>query len=303
MNEDRPPVCDYDGSDYQQTFWDEADRAYEDRVEAIALRRLLPGSGKRMLELGAGAGRNTPRYQGFEQIVLLDYSRTQLEQALGKLGQSERYLYVAADVYRLPFRDGVFDAATMIRTLHHLVDPGLALRNVRATLVDGATFVLEFANKRNLKAILRWLFRRQGWNPFELDQVEFAELNFNFHPGAIRALLHELGFGVRRVLTVSHFRIDLLKRTLPLAFLVAADSLAQWTGGWWQLSPSVFLQATLPGDQPEPAAGSIFRCPACGSEALGEHARGLLCGGCGRLWECRGGIYNFKEPISGGQAP
>ena len=86
MPEDRLPVCDYEGSDYQEAFWDRADRAYEDRVEAIALRRLLPAGGKRLLELGAGAGRNTARYQGFDQIVLLDYSRTQLEQALAKHG-------------------------------------------------------------------------------------------------------------------------------------------------------------------------------------------------------------------------
>ncbi len=55
-------------------------------MEAIALRRLLPPGGKLLLEIGAGAGRNTPRYQGFERIVLLDYSRTQLEQARARLG-------------------------------------------------------------------------------------------------------------------------------------------------------------------------------------------------------------------------
>jgi len=68
-----PPICDYEGSDYQTSFWDAGGRAYEDAAEAIALRRLLPPGGRRLLELGAGAGRNTPRYTGFEQITLLDY--------------------------------------------------------------------------------------------------------------------------------------------------------------------------------------------------------------------------------------
>ncbi len=58
---DRPPVCDYEGSDYQSSFWEQGDRRYEDQVEAIALRRLLPPGGKLLLEVGAGAGRNTPR--------------------------------------------------------------------------------------------------------------------------------------------------------------------------------------------------------------------------------------------------
>ena len=62
-----PPICDYEGSDYQAAFWDQGHREYEDRVEEIALRRLLPQSGKLLLELGAGAGRNTARYIGFER--------------------------------------------------------------------------------------------------------------------------------------------------------------------------------------------------------------------------------------------
>ena len=54
-----PPVCNYEGSDYQQSFWEQGGREYEDRAEAIALKRMLPKSGKLMLELGAGAGRTT----------------------------------------------------------------------------------------------------------------------------------------------------------------------------------------------------------------------------------------------------
>ncbi len=105
MDKNTPPVCDYEGSDYQSSFWDQGGREYEDRTEAIALKRLLPKHGRLMLELGAGAGRNTPRYLGFDRIVLLDYSRTQLEQAQARLGKSDQYIYVAADVYRLPFVD------------------------------------------------------------------------------------------------------------------------------------------------------------------------------------------------------
>ena len=60
MTQEIPPICDYEDSDYQTTFWDEGGRAYEDQAEAVALGRLLPTSGKQMLEIGAGAGRNTP---------------------------------------------------------------------------------------------------------------------------------------------------------------------------------------------------------------------------------------------------
>ena len=86
MSEQTPPICDYEGSDYQQSFWDFGGRAYEDAVEALALRRLLPAGGDFMLELGAGAGRNTRRYLHYQRVALVDYSRTQLLQAQAHLG-------------------------------------------------------------------------------------------------------------------------------------------------------------------------------------------------------------------------
>ena len=162
VNEERRAICDYEGSTYQHDFWERGGREYEDGAEAFALRRLLPPAGKLLLEIGAGAGRNTPRYTGFGRVVLLDYSRTQLQQAQARLGRSHRYVYVAADAYRLPFVSGLFDAATMIRAIHHMADAPAALWQVRAVLKPGGAFVLEFASKLHLKSIARWLVRRQS---------------------------------------------------------------------------------------------------------------------------------------------
>ena len=296
---DRPPVINYEGSDYQTSFWEQGGREYEDRVEAVALRRLLPASGKLLLELGAGAGRNTPRYHGFERVVLLDYSRTQLQQAQQRLGSSERTLFVAADAYRLPFAPGLFDAATMIRTLHHMADVPRCLKQVRRVLQPGAQFILEFANKQNVKAILRYILRRQAWSPFALEPVEFAALNFDFHPRAIRAVLDEAGFALERQLTVSHFRIGLLKRLAPVGLLVWMDSLAQWTGDWWQLSPSVFVRARAVGEQPAAPEGAFFCCPECTGALPETSGERLTCPDCGRVWGFQDGIYDFRQPLNG----
>lgn len=293
----RPPVCDYEGSDYQRSFWELGDRVYEDRVEAVALARLLPAGQGRLLELGAGAGRNTARYPGFEEVVLLDYSRTQLGQARDRLGLGGRYRYVAADIYNLPLAPASFQAATMIRTLHHLAEPAQALAQVRSVLSPGATFVIEYANKRNLKSILRWALRRQSWSPFTPEAVEFARLNFDFHPRSVRQGLQRAGFEVGRQLTVSHFRLGLFKRLVPTGLLVAMDSAAQWTGNWWQLSPSVFVHATAVGDGPPPVPGARWRCPLCRSLDLRAETYGLRCQGCGRRWAERNGILDFKEPM------
>jgi SAM-dependent methyltransferase len=288
-----PPICNYEGSDYQTSFWEQGGRAYEDAVEAIALQRLLPPGGRLLLELGAGAGRNTPRYKGFDRIVLLDYSLTQLQQAQQFLGRSQKYVYVAADIYSLPFVARVFDAATMIRTLHHMADAPRALAQVYPVLQPGATFILEFANKQNLKAMLRYLLRRQRWSPYTLEPVEFAELNFDFHPKAVRAWLRDLNFVIERQLTVSHFRIGALKRGTPLALLAKMDALAQLTGNWWQFSPSVFVRSRVPGSTALAVPSAFFRCPACG-ESLPEFTDSLNCPGCSHPWPVKDGIYDFR---------
>ena len=290
-----PPICNYEGSDYQASFWERGGRAYEDAVEAIALRRLLPGSGKLMLELGAGAGRNTPRYQAFERVALVDYSRTQLEQAQQRLGAGDRYIYVAADIYHLPFAGGLFDAATMIRTLHHMADAPQALKQARRALQPGAVFILEYANKQNVKAILRYLLHRQAWSPFTTEPVEFAELNFDFHPRAVRGWLKEAGFILQRQLTVSHYRIELLKRLVPLGLLVWMDSIAQLSGDWWQITPSVFARAQADEQAFESQPGAFFACPSCGA-GLPEAHQDLVCPSCGRTWPYTRGIYDFRLP-------
>jgi len=295
-----PPVCDYEGSDYQTSFWDQGGREYEDRTEAIALKRLLPKSGHLLLELGAGAGRNTPRYLGFDRIVLLDYSRTQLEQAQQRLGRSDKYIYVAADVYRLPFVDGLFDAATMIRTLHHMADAPKALGQVKNVLGPGGVFILEFANKLNLKAIFRYLFGRQKWSPFTPEPVEFVKLNFDFHPKAVKNWLKDFGFKIEKTLTLSHFRIGLLKRMIPTGILVFLDSVSQWTGALWQLSPSVFVRAKIQSGKHQEIPNSIllfFKCPDCGHSPLIEHKDYLECSSCQKKWGFKDGIFDFREPI------
>lgn len=290
---DRPPVCDYEGSDYQKSFWAQGGREYEDRVEAVAIKRLLPERGQRLLEVGAGAGRNTERYAGYKRIVLLDYSRTQLLQARDRLGDHERYCYVAGDVYQLPFAGGVFDGATMIRTLHHMAEPQRALEQVHAVMASEGIFILEYANKRNLKAILRWLFGQQDWNPFGPESVEFATLNFDFHPQSVRDWLAAAGYDLQRQLTVSYLRHPLLKQTIPTSLLVGIDSVLQWTGTIWQGSPSVFTRSRVVSGSTR-QTGAFWKCPVCQSTAMEDSDEGVHCTVCGLLWPKEDGIYNFK---------
>jgi len=184
----------------------------------------------------------------------------------------------------------------MIRVLHHMADPHDALSQVRESLQPGTAFILEFANKHNLKAILRYWFKRQSWSPFTPEPVEIIPLNYDFHPRAVKGLLAESKFKIERMLTVSHFRIGFLKRWVPTKLLVWLDSIAALTGNWWQLSPSVFVQTEAVGETPTASAGAFFRCPEC-KEALGEPVENVFSCGCGLRWGIEDGIYNFKQPF------
>ena len=295
---ERPRICDYGDSSYRQDFWEGQGRDYEDVVERRVLRQLLPRRGHRLLEIGAGFGRITNEYHMFRQVVLLDYSLEQLQYARGHFGDGG-YLYVAADAYRMPFCADAFDAATMIRVIHHFENVPTVLRQIQQVLVGDGKFILEFANKRHLKSMLRHLFGLNEWNPYTLDPVEFVELNFDFHPDYMRQQLTDRGFVIRRTVPVSWLRLGLLKRTLPTGLLANIDALLQRSG--WPISPSIFLDLQLRGGDAAFVAESddpldILRCPESGTRLQQEVDQ--LVSESGIRWGIRDGVYDFRQPLN-----
>ena len=319
---DTPPVCDYEGSDYRTRFWENENRDYEDLAERIAMRGLLPapqigapqiGAGKRtrLLEIGTGFGRLVDLYRDYDHVVLLDYSKSLLHEARQRWGDVDpetgtHYTYAAADVYRLPLRDRVVDTTCMVRVMHHMADVPGALRQIRRVIRPGGAFVLEYASKLHAKSVARRLLGRQDWSPYDLEPVEFVELNFDFHPRWMRARLAEAGFSIQRTRAVSTLRVPLLKRIVPAPLLAAADGALQWTGQCFPFAPSVFVRAVADAkageSNPEPSAAeldpdptSIFCCPACRNENLRPADAGLHCPACDARWPIQDGIYVFKD--------
>jgi SAM-dependent methyltransferase len=295
---DFTPICDYEGSDYHARFWQNQGREYEDQAERLALRRLLPRRGTTLLDVGAGFGRLADEYGGYERVVLFDYSRSLLREAQERLRDDPRFIYVAGNWYNLPFDDGVFETLVQVRTLHHAADAPALFRELARVARHQAAYILEFANKHNLKAMLRYRLGRQEWSPFDRQPVEFVELNYDFHPDWIREELALAGFAPGETLTTSHFRFAPLKRIVPTSWLVSLDSAIQRTGARWQLAPSVFVLSQRVKSQPGVPSGTFFACPTC-RLPLGEPASGLLTctnPACGRRWRIEDSLYDFKDP-------
>lgn len=204
------------------------------------------------------------------------------------------FVYVAANLYDLPLADASVDSVVTVRVLHHVLDLEAAFRQFARILRPGGTYTLEYANKRHLKAILRYLVGRQTVSPFTLQPYEFAELNFDFHPDYVAGHLRKAGFVVEARRAVSSFRTAFLKRHLPLRLLVAADVLLQRPTAPLELAPSIFVRARVDKPGARCLNEALWRCLRCNATGLIETPEGLECPACQTRWPIEEGIYNFK---------
>ncbi len=287
------PICDYEGSPWRTAFW--PGREYEDRAERIALTHLLPSTGKRLVEIGAGFGRLADLYRGYEQVILLDYARSMLQEAQARLGRDPRFIFVVGDLYNLPLADNAVDTAVTVRVLHHVADIPCAFAEIARVVRPEGSYVTDFANKRHLKAMAQyWLSRGRGPSPFTPAPYEFVKLNFDFHPDYIRRNLEQNSFSISAARAVSLFRVGLLKRLAPAALLAVLDGVLQRPTERLQLSPSIFMRtrSTKPG--PPEINAALWRCLRCGTPGLVPHPAGLVCPNCGSIYPCQDGIYELK---------
>jgi ubiquinone/menaquinone biosynthesis C-methylase UbiE len=235
------PLATYEDLGYRDVFW--AARRYEDACDRLAVRALLPARGNRLIEVGAGFGRLADEYRGYDEVVLLDSSEVHVTAAREALAGDHLFHVVLGDACALPYPDGHFDAAVCVRVLHHFADPGPVLAELGRVTRPGGVLVLEYANKRNLKAIARRLLGRQSSSPFALGSVEYKPLHFDHAPVSVRRALRKAGFRIERMRAASLFRLHALTRRLPLSLLVAAEGRLQAPLGPITPGPSVFVRA------------------------------------------------------------
>lgn len=265
------PDPDYGDLRYRDSFW--PSRAYEDCCDRIALEALLPRTGDRLIEVGAGFGRLADEYSGYREVVLLDLSGVQLAAARERLGDDPRYVTVEGDAFHLPFPDASFDAAVCVRVIHHFDDPRAAIAEMARVLRPGGVLVLESSNKRNLKAIALYLLRRQRESPFRPGSQAETDAYFlprivrmrrrsraasdpaapvapwwpttgvDHAPGDLRRWLQAAGFRIDATRTVSLFRLRPATRRVPLPLLIALERALQSLLAPVTPGPSIFLRA------------------------------------------------------------
>jgi ubiquinone/menaquinone biosynthesis C-methylase UbiE len=233
-------VPEYDLA-YRDVFW--STRGYEDLADRAAIRALLPHDGGRLIEVGAGFGRLVDEYAGYREVVLFDSSSALLDAGRERLGGDPRLQFVLGDAHALPFEDATFDAVVCVRVAHHFPDAASVFAEFARILRPGGMLVLEFANKRHLKSVVKYALRRQPWSPFSPEPYEYRPLHFDHSPGEVKRLLRDAGFRIGPTRTASLFRVGALKRRVPARVLAAVERPLQAPLGVLALGPSVYLRA------------------------------------------------------------
>jgi SAM-dependent methyltransferase len=275
------PIADYDSNDYDyRTYWDGRD--YEQWAENRALTRLVRRLGRPewFVDFGGGFGRNARHYRSLVgRYVIADGSANNLRNAGVELAAdvaAGRTFLIRCDLNALPFVDAAFDAAMVVRVLHHLADIDSALAEMARTVSD--RFLLDIPIKHHALALAlgRWRAVR-GPEPLRTGSSEYPFWNFRL--STIRELLARHGWRTRVVASVNNLRRwdqvvpgPLVRPLGPVARLVEAAG--QPLGrGWW--GPSQFLMAqrdpvryaTLrPVPASVPLIAARMACPACRGE-------------------------------------
>jgi SAM-dependent methyltransferase len=163
--DERPWYTGFFDDDYLRVFGPvlPAERTAAEVNGVVGLLGLTPGA--RLLDLCCGHGRHAvPLAQLGYRVTGLDLSRTLLARAAAAAGeQGQRVGLVEADMRRLPFTDGSFDAVlNLFHAFGYLEDEAqdeLVLAEVARVLAPGGRFLQEVANR---EALVR------GWHDSEI---------------------------------------------------------------------------------------------------------------------------------------
>lgn len=244
----------YDTYDYP-SYWES--RGYEHQAEFIAIKYFLTkiASVKKVLEIGAGFGRLVPAYLfRARKVVLTDPSARVLGLARRKLENEKNIEFIQSSLKNLPgkFHKKSFNLIILVRVLHHLKEVPKAFKIISSLIPNRGFFILEFANKSHLKAVISQIFK--GNFGFWADQkpldiscrksLKNKTLPFiNYHPEYIENQLKSAGFKIIDKLSVSNIRSPFFKKHFSTETLLTLEKRLQKPLSFLNFGPSIFILA------------------------------------------------------------
>ncbi len=223
-------------------FW--ADREYEHEAEVMAIQRLL-GANRfdTAVDIGGGFGRLVECLSRYaRRVIVVEPSEVQ-RKLIARFAPRAVITNGDAAETNLPVKS--CDLVVMVRVAHHLPNLQESLDEMYKILKPGGLLILEFANANNFKSELRHYLRlrRVPLTPIKVGTQEIDIPFVNHHPTTIKKMLHQDGFVIQKILSVSNFRSPLLKKILPLSILLALEGSSQRLLGKVYFGPSIFILA------------------------------------------------------------
>jgi SAM-dependent methyltransferase len=195
-----------------------------------------PVTGRRVLEVGAGSGRDSLALaRAGATALVLDYSPASLELVKAQaLALGLPILLVRADALASPFRDGTFDIVFHQGLLEHFRDPRpLLAENARITR-RGGRVVVDVPQTFHLYTLMKQILIAFGaW---------FAGWETQFTPAELERLLAGAGLSVKRtygewMVPGLAYRVvrEVVKRVFGVALPLDPRGPAWWSGAWTSL--------------------------------------------------------------------
>lgn len=195
-------------------------KIYENSGNKTVLAIVNPAVGKRILDLGCGAGANARAMVASGGIV----TGVTLSSEEGRKVGREGIPVAVADLRRqLPFhREARFDVVVLSHVLEHLAEPSAILSAAGDLLAPGGTIVVAVPSVTHYTVRLRLL--RGDWTYQESGILDWTHLRFFSRP-CIQRVLEEAGLAVVEERHEGAFPLWRMRRLLPCV-------LVDWVNGW-----------------------------------------------------------------------
>lgn len=233
----------YDDSHFSYpAFW--ANREYEHEAEILAIQKLLGEIRVGVaVDIGGGFGRLATCLSHYaRRIIIVEPSKVQRTLAESFAPTAIVKEGNAGDT---GLSTKSCDLVVMIRIAHHLPNLQDSFDEIYRILKPGGLLVLEFANSRNFKSLLRHFFRLRSIprSPMQVNEREIDIPFVNHHPSSVEQMLRQNGFLIIKTLSVSNLRSSLLKKAFKVNILLGMERLLQWPLAKLYFGPSIFILA------------------------------------------------------------
>jgi ubiquinone/menaquinone biosynthesis C-methylase UbiE len=182
----------------------------------------------------------------WKECVLVEPYRHQLDRAMENTTHPEKIKCIVGTAENIPLPSASVDTVLCVRVFHYILNPTVAIEEMRRILTPGGYLVLEMPSKLHFKSRMVSFFKGNhaavvSATPMNQTKKDYIFVNHN--PKTIRAMLNEHGFEVITTLSVSNFRSRLLKRIMPVKFILFLEKALQKPLAVAWFGPSIYFFA------------------------------------------------------------